>query len=94
MSPSAVKASYWFSASDIDSFLIQDEAYTVLSQEDSKGTASMVEDHTNNNKTFAVQTGPRNSYPTREDRDRMLCASCGRTGHLAENCSHARSEDL
>ncbi|CAE6230946.1 unnamed protein product [Arabidopsis arenosa] len=91
MSPSAVKASYWFSATDIDSSLIQDGAYTVPSQEkDSKGTLSMVED-TNNNMAFAFQTGPRNSYPTRENRDKMLCASCGRTGHLAENCLYVRS---
>ncbi|CAL9242849.1 unnamed protein product [Arabidopsis halleri] len=91
MSPTAVKASYWFSATDIDSSLIQDGAYTVPSQEeDSKRTSSIVAD-TNNNMAFAFQTGPRNSYPTRDNRDKMLCASCGRTGHLAENCSYVRS---
>ncbi|XP_010449300.1 PREDICTED: putative E3 ubiquitin-protein ligase XBAT34 [Camelina sativa] len=69
----------------------EDVAYIVpIPEEDSTGTTSMVED-TTGNMAFAVQTRLRNLCLIREDRDKMLCASCGRTGHLAENCSYVRS---
>lgn len=63
-----------------------DDAYNILIQdEDSKKTYGAL-DNRNDTMTFAVQNHSRSHDMTREERAALFCSSCGRNGHLAENC--------
>lgn len=63
-----------------------DEVYQILVQdEDSKGAARVLEER-HETMAFAAQLPSRpQSFVSREERQKMLCTSCGRKGHLAEN---------
>ncbi|KAG7598819.1 F-box associated interaction domain [Arabidopsis suecica] len=63
-----------------------DEAYQVVTQDEESKRGSRLLEERNEGASFAVRISPR-SYPQKEVRDpSAVCISCGRTGHLAENC--------
>lgn len=63
-----------------------DEAYSILIQDEDSKKAARAFDDRNETMAFAVQNSSRSLTMSREERQRLLCSSCGRNGHLAENC--------
>ena len=63
-----------------------DEAYQVVTQDEESKRGSRLMEERSEGASFAVRVAPR-SYPQKEAKDpSAVCTSCGRTGHLAENC--------
>lgn len=61
-----------------------DEAYNVLIQDEESKLASRILADRVEEASFAVQTSrPRMSFT---NRNKLVYTSCGKTGHLAENC--------
>ncbi|CAA7040888.1 unnamed protein product [Microthlaspi erraticum] len=61
-----------------------EEAYNVLAQDEESRSIAAMSDNRNDGVSFAVQSNPK-AYGGQNDKN-ALCTSCGKNGHLAENC--------